>query len=103
KQKKFDVKIVFLIQFFTMAICVLFFYDLQTYKLNPLFIMLLVFGTETIVWIYEKKKILANFIIFTLILVFFIFEIFYYKEINNIVGIGYNKDFIPLIEYLEDE
>ena len=79
------------------------FYDLQTYKLNPLFIMLLVFATEAILWIYNRRKILGYFIIATFSIIFIIFEIFYFTRINDRVGIGYNSDFIPLIGYLDEE
>ena len=103
KKKEFNLKTVFLIQFVTIAICVLMFYDLQTYKSNPLFIMLLVFATEAILWIYNRRKVLGYFIIVTFSIIFIIFEIFYFTKINDRVGIGYNSDFIPLIGYLDEE
>lgn len=102
KRKEFNLKTVFLIQFITISLCVIFFYDLLTYKLNPLFIMLLVFATEAIVWIYEKRKILGHCIIVSLVILFIIFEIFYFTNINEKVGIGFNSDFIPLVTYLEE-
>lgn len=102
KIKEFNLKTVFLIQFITISLCVIFFYDLLTYKLNPLFIMLLVFATEAIVWIYEKRKILGHCIIVSLVILFIIFEIFYFTNINEKVGIGFNSDFIPLVTYLEE-
>lgn len=38
KNKEFSIKTVFLIQFITLTVCVLFFYELLTYKLNPIYI-----------------------------------------------------------------
>lgn len=102
KKKEFNLKTVFFIQFVTITLCVLLFYDLQTYKLNPLFIMLLVFASTAIVWIYQKRKLIAYFIIVALTILFILFEIFYFTNINEKVGIGYNSDFIPLVNYLEE-
>ena len=103
KKKEFNLKTVFLIQFITVSVCVLFFYDLLTYKLNPLYIMLLVFATEATVWIYERRKMLGNCIVIASCIVFVIFEVYYFKNINEKVNFAYNTDFIPLIEYLEQE
>ena len=103
KNKEFNLKTVFLIQFSTIFICVLLFSDLQLYKLNPLFIMLLTFGTEAIIWIYNKKQILAKMIIISLVIIFIIFEVFYFRNINEKVGVGFNTDVIPLVEYLEEK
>ena len=103
KEKEFNLKTVFLIQFITIFLCVLVFSDLQLYKLNPLFIMMLVFATEAILWIYNKKAILGHFIIASLIIVFILFEIFYFKNINNKTGVAFNRDFIPLVNYLEEK
>lgn len=103
KSKEFNLKTVFLIQFFTISLCVLIFSDLQLYKLNPLFIMLLAFATEAIIWIYDKKKILGQLIVVSFSIIFIIFEIFYFKNINEKVGVGFNTDVIPLVSYLEQK
>lgn len=103
KKKSFNVKTVFLIQFISITLCVLVFSDLQLYKLNPLFIMLLVFATEAIVWIYDKKHVIGYVIIAILIISFIIFEIFYFNNINDKLGVAFNKDFIPLVNYLEEK
>lgn len=103
KAKEFNLKTVFLIQFITIFICVLVFSDLQLYKLNPLFIMLLVFAAEAIEWIYDRKKILGNIIVISLAIIFVIFEIYYFKNINEKAGVTFNTDFIPLVNYLEQE
>lgn len=102
KNKEFNLQTVFLIQFITITFSVLLFSDLQLYKLNPLFILLLVFATEAIMYIYRKNKILVYFIIFSFVIIFIIFEVFYFKNINNKVGVTFNKDVIPLINYLEE-
>ena len=103
KSKEFNLKTVFLIQFFTISLCGLVFSDLQLYKLNPLFIMLLAFATEAIIWIYDKKKILGQLIVVSFSIIFIIFEIFYFKNINEKVGVGFNTDVIPLVSYLEQK
>lgn len=103
KHKQFSLRTVFLIQFVTIFICLLVVSDLQLYKLNPLFIMLLTFGADCILWIYNKKKILGNIIIGVLILSFIAFLIFYFRNINQKVGISFNSDVIPLVEYLEEQ
>ena len=103
RKKEFNLKTVFLIQFITILLCTLLFKELQTYKLNPLFIMLLVFASEAIMWIYDRRKILGYFIIVALCIIFVIFEVFYFTKINTKVGIGFNSDFIPLVKYIEKE
>lgn len=103
KKKEFHLQTVFLIQFITVSVSLLFFYELLTYKLNPLYIMLLVFATEAILWIFNRRKILGNCILIAFTIIFIIFEIYYFRNINDKVGIGFNSDFIPLIEYLEEE
>lgn len=103
KKKEFNLQTVFLIQFVSIFMCVLVFEDLQLYKLNPLFIMLLAFVAEAIIWIYNKKKLIAYMIITTCVLMFILFECYYFKNINYKVGMGFNTDFIPLVNYLEQE
>ena len=101
KKKEFNLKTVFLIQFFLITLSVLVFADLQLYKLNPLFIMLLAFGAEAIIWLYNKRKFWAYCLIISLTITFILFEIFYFKNVNSKVGVGFNTDFMPLIEYLD--
>lgn len=103
KAKRFNLKTVFLIQFVAIFICILVFSDLQLYKLNPLFIMLLTFACEAIVWIHDRKKVLGNSIIVSCAIIFIIFEIYYFRNINDKVGVGFNTDVIPLIDYLEEK
>ena len=103
KKKKFNLQTVFLIQFISIFMCVLVFADLQLYKLNPLFIMLLSFASEVIILIYNKKKLIAYIILIVCTLMFILFECYYFKNINYKVGAGFNTDFIPLVEYLEKE
>ena len=103
KTKSFNLKTVFLIQFVAIFICILVFSDLQLYKLNPLFIMLLTFACEAIVWIHDRKKVLGNSIIVSCAIIFIIFEIYYFRNINDKVGVGFNTDVIPLIDYLEEK
>lgn len=103
KKREFNLKTVFAIQFITMALCLLLFKELQTYKLNSLFIMLLVFGAESIVWIFDRKRIIGYCIIVALAISYVIFEVFYFTKINEKIGIGFNSDFIPLVEYLDKE
>ena len=102
KHKEFSLRTVFLIQFVTIFLCLLVVSDLQLYKLNPLFIMLLTFGTDGILCVYNKKKILGNIVIGVLILSFIAFIIFYFRNINQKVEISFNSDVIPLVEYLEE-
>lgn len=103
KKREFNLKTVFLIQFVLIFLCVLVFADLQLYKLNPLFIMMLAFATEAIIWLYDKRKFIGISIIAVLFLTFILFEVFYFKNVNNKVGVGFNTDFIPLIEYLDEK
>ncbi len=103
RKKEFNLKTVFLIQFITISLCTLLFKELQTYKLNPLFIMLLVFASESIMWMYDRRKMLGYFIIIAVSILFIIFEIFYFKNINDKTGIGFNSDFIPLVKHLDNE
>ena len=102
RQKEFNLKTAFLLQFIVASICILLFRDLQLYKLNILFIILLIFATETVIWLYEKKRVLGNLVLICVIINFAIFEIFYFKHANEKAGIGFNSDFIPLINYLEE-
>lgn len=103
KNKEFTLRTVFLIQFVTIFLSLLIVSDLQLYKLNPLFIMLLTFGTDGILWVYNKKKILGNIIIGILIVSFIVFLFFYFRNINKKIGVSFNSDLIPLVEYLEEE
>lgn len=103
KKKEFNLKTVFLIQFLLIFLCVLVFADLQLYKLNPLFIMMLIFAAEAIIWLYNKRKFIGYSIIAVLIVIFIIFEIYYFKNVNIKVGVGFNTDFIPLIQYLDEK
>ena len=102
KYKSFNLKTIFLIQFVVSAVCVMFFFDLLTYKLNPIFITLLVFACEAITWIWDRIRVMGGFIIVALFINFIIFEMFYFNNINDKAGLGFNDDFIPLIEYLEN-
>ena len=65
--------------------------------------MMLAFATEAIIWLYDKRKFIGISIIAVLILTFILFEVFYFKNVNNKVGVGFNTDFIPLIEYLDEK
>lgn len=103
KKREINLKTVFLIQFVLIFLCVLVFKDLQLYKLNPLFIMMLAFATQAIIWVYEKRKVIGICIIVVLFITFILFEIFYFKNVNNKVGVGFNTDFIPLIKYLDEK
>lgn len=103
KKKEFNLKTVFLIQFILIFLCVLVFADLQLYKLNPLFIMMLVFAAEAIMWLYNKRKFIGYSIIIALTIIFIIFEVYYFKNVNDKVGVGFNTDFIPLIQYLDEK
>ena len=103
KKKEFNLKTVFLIQFILIFLCVLVFSDLQLYKLNSLFIMMLVFSAESIMWLYNKRKFIGYSIILVLAIIFIIFEVYYFKNVNDKVGVGFNTDFIPLIQYLDEK
>ena len=102
KDKTFNLETVFLLQFIVISACVLLFRDLQLYKLNLLFITLLVFITEAIIWLYEKKRLLGNLVLVSVIINFVIFEIFYFEHANEKAGIGFTSDLIPLIKYMEE-
>ena len=102
KNKEFNLKTVIFLQFFTMSICILFFKNLQVHKLNALFIPLLFFCAEAISWIYKKKKFFAYMIILSVTITFVIFAQYYFKNINQKVGVEYNTDAIPLFHYLEE-
>lgn len=103
KERKFRLRTVFLIQFITVFLVVLLFANPQLYKLNPLFIMLLVFATDGILWLYNKKKIFGHLMIGLLVLNFVTFEIFYFNNINEKAQVAFNSDVIPLVHYLEKE
>ena len=102
KERKFSIKTIFLIQFLGMSIGILFFKSLQVHKLNSLFIPLLFFSAMAIEWIYKRKKFFAYMILMSLIVTFAIFIIYYFKNFNQKVGVEYNTDVIPLINYLEE-
>ena len=103
KNKQFNVKTVFLIQLILVTFSILVFADLQLYKLNPLFIMMLALGAESIIWLYNKRKFFAHCVIMSLSITFILFVIFYFKNINQKAGVGFNTDFMPLIEYLDTQ
>lgn len=103
RKKEFNLQTMFIIQFICIFICVLLFSDLQLYKLNSIFITLLAFACNGIMYIYYKKHIIGYFIIVFLILNFVVFEIYYFRNINNKIGVAFNKDVIPLVKYLNKE
>ena len=65
--------------------------------------MMLIFAAEAIIWLYNKRKFIGYSIIAVLIVIFIIFEIYYFKNVNSKVGVGFNTDFIPLIQYLDEK
>lgn len=103
KERKFRLRTVFFIQFITIFLILLLFANPQLYKLNPLFMLLLVFATEGILWLYHKDKTLGYLVIFILIITFIIFEIFYFHNINKKAGVAFNTDVLSLVNYLETE
>ena len=64
---------------------------------------MLFFATESILYISDNIKFAGKCIIFSLIIVFILFEIYYFRNINDKVGIGFNSDFIPLVNYLDTQ
>jgi len=100
KEKKFSITTAFFIQFTTIFICVLFFSDLQLYKLNALFIPCLYFATIAILKIGNNCKPIFIIILTILILFFGFFTYYYFTNINTKMGIAFNNDLIPLIHYI---
>ena len=44
---------------------------------------MLVFATEAIMWLYNKRKFIGYSIIIALTIIFIIFEVYYFKNVND--------------------
>lgn len=100
KLKKLSISTVFLIQFVTIFICVLFFSELQLYKLNALFIPCLYFATLGIIALSKTSKAISVTILIIVTTLFGIFIYYYFVNINQKMGVAFNNDLIPLVNYI---
>lgn len=103
KNKSFSIDSVFLIQFISIFICVLFFADLQLYKLNALFIPCLYFLVLAFIKLTNHNKVLLVAILSIYILLFIFFTYFYFANINTKIGVAFNNDLISLVKYINSK
>ncbi len=103
KNKKLGISTVFLIQFVTIFICVLFFSDLQLYKLNALFIPCLYFATLAIIRLSKISKAILIVVLLILTILFGTFTYYYFANINEKMGVAFNNDLIPLVNYINSK
>lgn len=103
KNKKFSIDTVFLIQFLTVFLFLLFVSNLQVHKLNTLFIPCLYFATIAIIKITSKNRILLITVLSILLILFGLFTYYYFTNINEKMGVTFNNDLIPLVQYINEK
>lgn len=104
KKKKPSIDVIFILCFISILICMLLTNGVGVSKMNAIYIPLLYFTAIGIVYIYQKSKICFTMIIIIYIILFSVFQYYYFaiygkENLNR----SFNQTTIEAVEYIEGQ